>query len=87
MDEIIDWLMEGDAAIRWQTLRDLLGTPERDCQAERQRTLQEGWGAQFLARQDANGAGGRSPWYARIQKGTGAAGFTHPSGLPPPTPC
>ena len=55
MDEIIAWLMEGDAAIRWQTLRDLLGAPEQDWKAERQRTLQEGWGAQFLARQDADG--------------------------------
>lgn len=58
MDEIIAWLMEGDAAIRWQTLRDLLGAPEPDWKAERQRTLQEGWGAQLLARQDASGRWG-----------------------------
>jgi hypothetical protein len=58
MDEIINWLMEGDAAIRWQTLRCLLDAPEPDWLAERQRTLSEGWGARLLARQDANGRWG-----------------------------
>jgi hypothetical protein len=58
MDEINHWLMEGDPAIRWQTLRSLLGAPEPDWKAERQRTLDEGWGAQFLARQDADGRWG-----------------------------
>jgi hypothetical protein len=58
MDEITTWLMEGDAAIRWQTMRSLLDAPEPDWQAERQRTVQEGWGARFLAFQDANGRWG-----------------------------
>ncbi len=52
---VIDWLMEGDAAIRWQTLRDLLGASQAEWQAERQRTLDSGWGAQLLALQDAAG--------------------------------
>jgi hypothetical protein len=26
---VIDWLLAGDAAIRWQTLRDLAGASER----------------------------------------------------------
>jgi hypothetical protein len=50
--------MEGDAAIRWQTLRDLLDAPEAEWQAERQRTLESGWGAQLLARQDEAGMWG-----------------------------
>lgn len=47
--------MTGDAAIRWQTLRDLLDAPQAEWQAERQRTQESGWGAQLLARQDAAG--------------------------------
>jgi hypothetical protein len=52
------WLMEGDPAIRWQTLRDLLDAPEPEWQAERRRTLETGWGAQLLAQQDAEGVWG-----------------------------
>ena len=48
MEHVIDWLMDGDPAIRWQTLRDLTGAPENEWRAERRRTLQAGWGAQFL---------------------------------------
>ncbi len=58
MSAIIHWLMEGDPAIRWQVMRDLLDRPEAEWQAERQRTQVEGWGAQFLAKQDANGVWG-----------------------------
>jgi hypothetical protein len=57
-DQIIDWLMEGDPAIRWQTMRDLLAAPAQDWQAERQRTVETGWGAQLLARQDDDGRWG-----------------------------
>lgn len=47
-DPVVDWLMEGDPSIRWQTMRDLLGRPEVEWQAERQRIPIEGWGASFL---------------------------------------
>ncbi len=57
-NDVISWLMAGDAAIRWQTMRDLLDAPEQEWKAEQQRTLESGWGAQFLARQDANGTWG-----------------------------
>jgi hypothetical protein len=58
MDPLIDWLLQGDPAIRWQVMRDLLDAPEPEWQAERQRTQSEGWGAQFLARQDPDGRWG-----------------------------
>jgi len=57
---LTDWLMAGDPAIRWQTLRDLLDAPEAEWQAERRRTLESGWGAQLLALQDAKGTWGRA---------------------------
>ena len=54
----IDFLLSGDPAIRWQTMRDLLDVPEAGWQAERQRTLETGWGAQLLAQQNAGGMWG-----------------------------
>lgn len=54
----IDWLMEGDPAIRWQTLRDLLGAPAKQWQAEQRKTLNEGWGARLLSCQDKAGTWG-----------------------------
>lgn len=57
-DDPIDWLMAGDPAIRWQTLRDLLDAPEREWKAEQQCTLETGWGARLLAQQDSNGGWG-----------------------------
>lgn len=50
-DELIHWLMEGDPAIRWQTMRNLQGLPAERWQAERQRTLKDGWGRKYLALQ------------------------------------
>ena len=54
----LDWLMLGDPAIRWQTMRDLLDVPATEWQAEQAGTAQEGWGAQLLAQQDADGRWG-----------------------------
>ncbi len=59
MNAEIAWLMEGDPAIRWQTMRDLLDLPAGEWQAEQQRTLTTGWGADFLARQDPDGRWGQ----------------------------
>src|SRR5437867_11132828 len=59
----VQWLLDGDPAIRWQVLRDLLGAPERTVERERRKVEREGWGGRLLARQDARGiwAGGQSP--------------------------
>jgi hypothetical protein len=61
-DEAVRWLLDGDPAIRWQTLRDLVGAAERSVERERRRVARDGWGARLLARQDRAGtwAGGRS---------------------------
>jgi hypothetical protein len=58
--DVIDWLLEGDAAIRWQVLRDLTGAPPDEVAAERTRVEHEGWGLGLLALEDADGlwAGG-----------------------------
>ena len=60
MVNVIDWLLEGDPAIRWQVLRDLTDAPDSDVAAERARVEHEGWGARLLAVEDTDGlwAGG-----------------------------
>ncbi len=60
--QAIRWLLEGDPAIRWQSLRDLVGAPERAVERERQRISRHGWGARLLAKQDKKGtwAGGQT---------------------------
>ena len=54
----LDWLLESDPAIRWQALRDLTDTPPEVVAAERSKVASEGWGAELLARQSADGQWG-----------------------------
>lgn len=51
----IDWLLEADPAIRWQTLRDLSDVAPDVLASERARVVREGIGAAVLARQEADG--------------------------------
>ncbi|MBK5333240.1 MAG: hypothetical protein JJD93_14785 [Ilumatobacteraceae bacterium] len=53
--DVIDWLLEGDPAIRWQVLRDLTDASPDEVAAERARVAHEGWGARLLALQGAEG--------------------------------
>ncbi len=53
---LINWLLSGDVAVQYQTYRDLLGTDSPDLQ---KRIATEGWGAEFLARQNDNGHWGQ----------------------------
>lgn len=58
--DVIDWLLEGDPAIRWQVMRDLQDASPEEVAAERARVEHEGWGARLLALEDPDGlwAGG-----------------------------
>jgi hypothetical protein len=49
----IAWLLRGDPAIRWQTLRDLVGADARTVVRERRSVESKGWGARLLAHQDS----------------------------------
>jgi hypothetical protein len=62
MDAAIGWLLDGDPAIRWQTLRDLVAAAQGTVERERRRVARDGWGARLLARQGPEGAwaGGQS---------------------------
>lgn len=55
LDGVLDWLLDGDPAIRWQTKRDLLGSAPDEVDAERALVAETGWGSQLLACQDPDG--------------------------------
>jgi hypothetical protein len=48
-DPVLQWLLQGDPAIRWQVLRDLVDASETEVARERARVEHEGWGARLLA--------------------------------------
>jgi hypothetical protein len=58
-ENVVEWLLGGDPAIRWQALRDLAGAPPEVVAGERARVAREGWGAAILALQQPNGQFGR----------------------------
>lgn len=59
-DDLIEWLLDSDPALRWQVERDLLGAPAGVWEVTRSRVASEGFGARLLALQDPDGqwAGG-----------------------------
>jgi hypothetical protein len=59
---VIDWLLEGDPAIRWQVMADLTDQPPEVVAAERARVATEGWGARLLALQAPDGRWGGTAW-------------------------
>jgi hypothetical protein len=61
----IDWLLDSDPSIRWQVMRDLTDAPADEVAAERARVAREGWGAQLLAAQDADGRWGGGTFFPR----------------------
>src|SRR5918994_1041474 len=52
---VIDGLLGGDPAIRWQVLRDLTNASPDDVAAERARVGHDGWGARLLALEGRDG--------------------------------
>ena len=59
---VIQWLLDSDPSIRWQVMRDLTDAPEAEVAAERAKVATEGWGAQLLAMQGADGSWGGVAW-------------------------
>jgi hypothetical protein len=67
---VIQWLLDSDPAIRWQVLRDLTDAPAEEVTAERTKVAAEGWGAQLLKGQGADGywgAGTSNPEWVSLQ--------------------
>ena len=59
---VIRWLLDSDPSIRWQVMRDLIGTQEDEVSAERAKIATEGWGFQLLSHQSPNGYWGGAAW-------------------------
>ncbi len=55
-DPIITWMMEGDAAIRYQVMRDLF---DDDSAQLRRRILRDGWGKRYMEHRNDDGSWGR----------------------------
>jgi hypothetical protein len=67
---VIQWLLDSDPSIRWQVMRDLTDASGEDAVAERAKVATEGWGAQLLASQGADGywgSGTSNPEWVSLQ--------------------
>ncbi len=67
---VIHWLLDSDPSIRWQALRDLTDAPAEQVAAERAKVATEGWGAELLAQQGADGfwrVGAPNPEWVTLQ--------------------
>jgi len=60
--EVIEWLLDSDPAIRWKVMRDLTDTPDEEVAIERAKVATQGWGAQLLALQGADGSWANTAW-------------------------
>lgn len=67
-DGVIDWLLDADPAITWQVRRDLLDEPADAVAADRARVATEGWGADLLALQAADGYWGGAVYGERLER-------------------
>lgn len=57
---LIDWLLEGDVCVQYQTKRDLLGAGKQELDALQMRIPLEGFGAEYLKNRSSWGGWGRS---------------------------
>ena len=87
--EVTDWLLDGDPAIRWQVLRDLVEAPAEQVAAERARVENEGWAARLLAVRDPDGQWDGGACFPRRIVDDWRAGIerTSPTASPGPRPC
>jgi len=59
---VIQWLLDSDPSIRWQTMQDLMSAPAQAVAAERARVATEGMGARLLALQGTDGSWAGAAW-------------------------
>ena len=86
LHETIQWLLQGDPAIRWQTLRDLVDVPGEEVEQERQMVAQTGWGARLLSFQEPSGMWGGGLYTPKWISTTYSMLLLRRMGLPPGHP-
>ena len=79
---VVDWLLDADPGLRWQVLRDLTDASPEQVAAERARVAVEGWGAELLARRDADGQWAGGACFPADFRGDFSAGQPWTSTLP-----
>ncbi|HUM69282.1 MAG TPA: squalene cyclase, partial [Chloroflexota bacterium] len=82
-DPVIQWLLDSDPAIRWQVKQNLLGAPAAEVAAERARVATEGWGAQLLALQGADGSWGGTAFNQELDSTMHVLSLLREMGLDP----
>lgn len=82
-DVILDWLVKGDPAIRWQVERDLLHKPPGVWEATRVDVGRVGWGKRLLDRQDEGGTWGSGLYGPKWTSTTYTLLLLRRLGLPP----
>ncbi len=65
-EAVIDWLLAGDPAIRWQVMRDLLDEPAERWERERARAVETGYVAELLGFQGPDGEWPKGRWTASV---------------------
>ena len=84
MDDVsLDWLLEGDPAIRWQVERDLLDKPPEVWEVTRADVARVGWGKRLLNQQDEGGTWGRGLYGPKWTSTTYTLLLLRRLGLPP----
>ncbi len=81
-DETIQWLLEGDPAVRWQTHRNLTQARPAVVKKERNQIPHNGWGAKLLSHQDANGLWAKGIYSPKWQSTTYTMLLLRRLGLP-----
>lgn len=85
--DVVDWLLAGDPAVRWQVLADLLDAPPSEVEAIRALVAAEGWGAGLLARQDPDGGWAQALYSPKYTSTTYTLLLLQRLGLPPGHEC
>src|ERR1700751_3399081 len=83
-DAVVQWLLQGDPAIRWQVLRDLVDASETEVATERARVEHEGWGARLLALRAPDGLWANGACFPDTAAFAAAPARAGPAGEPPP---
>ena len=60
---VMEWLLDSDASIRWQVMRNLTDEPDEAVADERSRVACEGWGARLLDLQAPDGQWGGGTYH------------------------
>jgi hypothetical protein len=83
-DPVVQWLLQGDPAIRWQVLRDIVDAPQTEVAAERARVAHQGWGARLLALRAPDGQWAQGACFPGTAAFAASTAQALAAGEPPP---